>query len=86
MTCYYTIALSLHYEIELLLDSGIIVIVPHAGDDTWKRVVLDESRYNDRIWPTGDGENPAICVKDLDGRVLKFLNSNRPRRRYLFVF
>ncbi|KAJ5980278.1 hypothetical protein N7481_007576 [Penicillium waksmanii] len=79
-------ALLLYAPIELLLDTGAIAIVPVPQGTSpiaqWKCVVLDESQNDEIAWYCGDGT--SILVKDLDERELRFLNDNRPRRRYLY--
>ncbi|KAJ5172130.1 hypothetical protein N7492_004723 [Penicillium capsulatum] len=79
-------ALSLYSGIEGLLDEGVIAVVPIPGRMTaptaWRCVVLDESKGEDDVYDHGNGVTTR--VKDLDGRVLQFLNDNRPCRRYLY--
>ncbi|KAJ5578387.1 uncharacterized protein N7459_007351 [Penicillium hispanicum] len=79
-------ALSLYSTVEVLLDKGVIAVVPIPGKmtapTTWRCVVLDESKGKDMVYNHGNGIYTR--VEDLDGRVLQFLNDNRPRRRYLY--
>ncbi|KAJ5898882.1 hypothetical protein N7495_003626 [Penicillium taxi] len=86
-------SLSLHHVVEGLLDSGDIAVIPIPGKmttpTTWKCVVLDQSvkKLNNIVYTyVSEPENIKrhIRVKDLDERELKFLNDNRPRRRYLY--
>ncbi|KAJ5939216.1 hypothetical protein N7466_002350, partial [Penicillium verhagenii] len=78
--------LTLYSAVELLLDQGVIAIVPVPGamtdPTTWRSVVLNEAHNENFVFRQPSGE--ITRVKDLDGRVLKFLSDNRPRRRYLY--
>ncbi|OJJ43919.1 hypothetical protein ASPZODRAFT_145056 [Penicilliopsis zonata CBS 506.65] len=79
-------ALSLSSPIQLLLDQGVIAVVPVPGEitipTTWRCVVLDESKYENIVYQKETGD--LIRVKDLDNRVLSFLSDARPRRRFLY--
>lgn len=85
-------ALSLHHKIESLLDRGEIAIVPMPGPmkepSDWRCIVLKDSIKNNIVYERDrvPGEPHFIIrVKDLDNRQLKFMSSNRPRRRYLYM-
>ncbi|KAJ5627100.1 hypothetical protein N7528_004527, partial [Penicillium herquei] len=83
-------ALSLHRNIEKLLDTGKIAVVPAPGSLTsltsWKCIVLDEEILTHIVYEIAEQGKVTkrYTGKDLDGRVLTFLNDNRPRRRYLY--
>ncbi|KAJ5290874.1 hypothetical protein N7478_000125 [Penicillium angulare] len=83
---------SLHKSIEKLLDLGDIAVVPVEGEMTSPRKfrcivlnpsILDKTVCSIPVYDSSDGFK-TFYGWELDNRELKFLNDNRPRRRYLY--
>ncbi|OBT95023.1 hypothetical protein VE01_07433 [Pseudogymnoascus verrucosus] len=64
------------------LEKGWIVIVPdkprYGGEAIWRCIVVQKSMTSNLLYCRS-------TWKDIDGRPLEFLNSNRPARRYLYL-
>ncbi len=76
--------LLLHSLIETLFDDGRITIVPASDDkgDISLKVRVLERNTNWLARPVL--KDSALRMGDLQDRPLKFLNKNRPKRRYLY--
>ena len=78
--------LFLNRVIEKGWDNGWVAIVPDETVDRtpteWKIILLNESVRNDMVHKNKEGK--ITRYGDFDGQRLKFLNDNRPARRYLY--
>ncbi len=63
---YFYIALSLSSPVEVLLDQGVIAVVPGPGEmttpTTWRCVVLDESKNENIVHKRESGELIRVKV------------------------
>lgn len=77
--------LMMHRNLEEALDRAEIVIVPIPSSPTqpteWKLLLTREIMRHDTALGAGSSR---MSWDELDGTVLKFLNENRPARRYLY--
>ncbi|EFR03953.1 hypothetical protein MGYG_06952 [Nannizzia gypsea CBS 118893] len=74
--------LLLHKNVSKALETGFVVIVPvpaHSPDEEvkWKLFVTDTDSLDEPV-------SPGIVWNTLHGRELKFLNDNRPAKRYVY--
>ncbi|GBF64393.1 hypothetical protein TMEN_7091 [Trichophyton mentagrophytes] len=72
--------LLLHKNVGKALETGFIVIVPDSAPDEevkWKLIVTDTDFLDETV-------SPGVTWNTLHGRELKFLNDNRPAKRYLY--
>ncbi|KAJ5885499.1 hypothetical protein N7495_010009 [Penicillium taxi] len=72
----------------ILHDSGDLAIIPMAGETTlptsWRCVMMNPEKRRNIVLGGGDKARD-ILLQDLDGKELRFLGLNRPRRRYLYL-
>ncbi|EFE43122.1 hypothetical protein TRV_02127 [Trichophyton verrucosum HKI 0517] len=72
--------LLLHKNVGKALNTGFIVIVPDSApgkEVKWKLIVTDTDFLDETV-------SPGVTWNALHGRELKFLNDNRPAKRYLY--